>query len=612
MADPPPDQVGPPAPPAVPAPAVPAAPAAPAAGAGGGQPADLLANLPLRLADPEVGDPELPDIIWEVDTGRMTEMERYLKERDWLSLMVQSADARGRLLARNAVARRLLSTTVPDSLQKFGEQTLAHKTMQENISSDQDGDIVPLPTFGNVDVVSAQMRKDFLASFGQEKLTSVSDPGAYETARLLFSTARSIINANRLTVRAAFDLINSRFKGSLAENFRQYASTGRYGPFAHMVQTMTNPISSGNALSRKLQTLLHTRPETQKLGDITSEIIALNRRLAALAPARERASVFESGGRQAIDTYVMMWFPSALTDIRDRYREAESAHQTRLATLEAAGRIEDLRRAGEEFDSVATLAEAFLFNVRHLEPCGTVNLVGEGPQAGQKPARQAHAAEVEPQQQGVESSPQFQQLQQQVQQILHLQQTQAQHAQQQQQQVQQTPSYQSFPATTSTQAQQAQGGVQQQQEQIYDDPEDGAFVRRLEIMAFGQNPYQRQNTQRGRGISAEKLQHMRFQPPPPKTGLPQGPNERCVLCRAHLARDANGIEQQCWRYPDVETPTSAACPNCPNCFHPVALCRKGIPLTDLYVGSGQDDPRADRVPNASWPHANQAPEQKRN
>ena len=119
-------------------------------------------------------------------------------------------------------------------------------------------------------------------------------------------------------------------------------------------------------------------------------------------------------------------------------------------------------------------------------------------------------------------------------------------------------------------------------------------------MAFAQQPWQQRQPGQKPVITQEKLQHLKFSPPAPKQN-PQAANERCVLCRAHLIRDSNGIEQQCWRYPDVTNPTTVA-----------SLCRKGIPLTDLYVGAGLDDPRADRVPNATWPHANPAPGQKQN
>ena len=271
--------------------------------------------------------------------------------------------------------------------------------------------------------------------------------------------------------------------------------------------------------------------------------------------------------------------------------------------MEAAGRMEDVEKIKEEFDSVATLAEAFLANVGHLEPCETMNLVGEGGKAAQK-QRAVQAAEVkavemkeQDQARGQQQVNQLQQMQQQMQQLLQMQQAQQQAAQQQQ-----ASQFQSFALAGA-------GGAQQRQEQIWDDPEEDAFARRLEIMAFAQNPFQQRQQGQKSALTPEKLQHLKFNPPAPKQN-PQATNERCVLCRAHLRRDSSGREQQCWRYPDVITPTAVACPNCPNCFHPPSLCRRGIPLTDLYVGAGLEDPRADRVPNASWPHANPAQGQK--
>ncbi len=254
-----------------PQPAVPAAPpappvASPGRGVGNGDEVNVLEELPLRMADPIEGDPMFPDIIWETDTGEMTEMEQYLKESSFLSLMMSVGKPREKQLAGEATARILSNNTIPECLRKFGEQILALQTKKK--------------------------------------------------------------------------------KTILRESY----------------------------LSWELHTLLYTRPESKKLGDIISKIIALNSQLAALAPAIERAIIFDSGVQHAITIFILLWFPSALTDIKNRYRALESAHQTRVAIVEAAGRVEDVRKVKEEYDSVATLAVVFLDNVAHLEPCKTINL----------------------------------------------------------------------------------------------------------------------------------------------------------------------------------------------------------------------------------------------
>ena len=334
-------------------------------------------DLPLRLADPEgvPPDPADPDVIW-TDPAAMplTLMERMLREVPWLIMMTTvAATARLRVLANNALTRRVRGTAVRQSLGDFSDQTLALGQMEKTRDTDSNLDLIKAPRFGNVPTLTSKNRKDFSSGTNNACLSNVSEPSAFKIARSIFSNARAIIEAARLTPGAAFELVENSFGGDLADTLRTYSAHGKYSVFSHLVQTMTIPVASGSALTRKLYYILHTRPESSKLGQTINSIIAIHRQLAALVPAADRDAVFEAAGKNSLTTIVMLWWPNQTHEVESRFKSLETQSRTEMATAIQAGRVAEAEDIKRSWCPVAALGESLLLTLRHIEPARDLN-----------------------------------------------------------------------------------------------------------------------------------------------------------------------------------------------------------------------------------------------